>query len=294
LLISAAIGNPAAGRTPSMILTPSATRDLLARLGHQPKRFLGQNFLVDGNIVRKSLELAEITAGDRVVEVGPGLGTLTSALLEAGAEVWAVEKDRQLHAHLAESLIPLFPSTFHLVEGDAVELPLAGLAVQNASPFKVVANLPYAISTPWIDAVLNGPLPSRLVLMLQQEAALRYTAQPGSKQFSAISIFLQSAYSIAPGHKVASNCFFPKPDIESYLLNLSLKPDPVIFPADLKQAIRGCFQQRRKQIGPQVRERLPAYADRWLANLTAAGYSSQSRAEQIPVAIWTQLFRPLV
>ena len=83
-----------------MPLSFSATRDLLASLGHQPKRFLGQNFLVDGNIVRKSLDLAAVAAGDTVVEVGPGLGTLTSALLDAGAEVWAVEKDRTLHAHL--------------------------------------------------------------------------------------------------------------------------------------------------------------------------------------------------
>src|ERR1700712_4229121 len=98
-----------------MPLSPSATRELLARLGHQPKRFLGQNFLVDGNIVRKSLELAEIRPGDAVVEIGPGLGTLTSALLEAGAEVWAVEKDRTLHAHLTETLAVQFPGRFHLL-----------------------------------------------------------------------------------------------------------------------------------------------------------------------------------
>src|SRR3954463_13494889 len=102
----------------SMPLTPTATRDLLASLGHQPKRFLGQNFLVDGNIVRKSLDLAAVRAGDAVVEVGPGLGTLTEALLEAGASVWAVEKDRTLHAHVEETLAPRFGSTFHLVEGD--------------------------------------------------------------------------------------------------------------------------------------------------------------------------------
>src|SRR5512141_2855277 len=98
-----------------MPLTPSSTRDLLAQLGHQPKRFLGQNLLVDGNIVRKSLELAGVRAGDAVVEIGPGLGTLTSALLEAGAEVWAVEKDRALHAHLSATLVPQFPATFHLL-----------------------------------------------------------------------------------------------------------------------------------------------------------------------------------
>src|SRR4051812_10536321 len=102
-----------------MPLTPTSTRELLTQLGHQPKRFLGQNFLVDGNIVRKSLELAGIQPGDTVVEIGPGLGTLTSALLEAGAIVWAVEKDRTLHEHLTESLLPKFSSTFHLLEGDA-------------------------------------------------------------------------------------------------------------------------------------------------------------------------------
>src|SRR5690606_10330680 len=117
----------------TMPLSPTATRDLLAQLGHQPKRFLGQNFLVDGNIVRKSLELAGVRAGDTVVEIGPGLGTLTEALLEAGANVWAVEKDRTLHQHLTETLLPRFPTTFHLLEGDAVEHPLAGLPADSAA-----------------------------------------------------------------------------------------------------------------------------------------------------------------
>src|SRR4051812_26280348 len=141
-----------------MPLSPSATRDLLAQLGHTPKRFLGQNFLVDGNIVRKSLELAEVRASDVVVEVGPGLGTLTTALLETGAEVWAVEKDRALHAHLETGLQARFPQRFYLLEGDAVEHPLAGLSFPPDSSasanFKIVANLPYAIATPWLDEVL--------------------------------------------------------------------------------------------------------------------------------------------
>src|SRR5215211_6584284 len=132
-----------------MPLSPTATRELLTRLGHSPKRFLGQNFLVDGNIVRKSLELADVHAGDTVVEVGPGLGTLTTALLESGTDVWAVEKDRTLHAHLEAELAPRFPARFHLLEGDAVERPLAGLPVAPPD-FKIVANLPYAIATPWL------------------------------------------------------------------------------------------------------------------------------------------------
>lgn len=270
-----------------MPLTPSATRELLARLGHQPKRFLGQNFLVDGNIVRKSLELGQVKAGDAVVEVGPGLGTLTSALLEAGAEVWAVEKDSTLAAHLRATLGERFPRALHLLEGDAVDHPLAGLPPERSAAFRIVANLPYAISTPWMDAVLSGPLPDRLVLMLQQEAAQRYVAAPGSKQFGAISIFVQSAFAPDRGHRVGAGCFYPAPDVESMLLNLARRAQPFVFPAEAKAVIRAIFQQRRKQIGSLLRDRLPAgAAAAWLAELVGAGLGPTARAEQIPVALW--------
>ncbi len=279
-----------------MPLSPSATRDLLASLGHLPKRFLGQNFLVDGNIVRKSLELAEVRPGDTVVEVGPGLGTLTTALLEAGAEVWAVEKDRNLHAHLSATLVPHaeFGPRFHLLEGDAVEHPLAALpssvsARPTSAPpleFKVVANLPYAIATPWLDGVLSGPLPMRMVLMLQQEAAQRYAAQPGTKSFGAISVFLQAAYEVAPGHKVGPGCFHPRPDVDSYLINLVRRPAPYVFPAPVKAVIRACFQQRRKQIGALLRTHAPAAAASARELLLADGLSEQARPEALPVAWW--------
>jgi 16S rRNA (adenine1518-N6/adenine1519-N6)-dimethyltransferase len=273
-----------------MPLTPTETRDLLARLGHLPKRYLGQNFLVDGNIVRKSLELAAVRSGDAVVEVGPGLGTLTAALLATGAEVWAVEKDRTLHAYLAETLALQFPDRLHLLEGDAVELPLAGLpAARAAAGFKIVANLPYAISTPWMDAVLAGPLPERMVLMLQLEAAERYAARPGTKDFGAISVFLQAAFAVAPGHKVAAACFHPRPDIDSCLLHLVRQPAPFVFPPAVKALIRGCFQQRRKQIGALLRRHLPDGGAAWLARLAAAGLSPQARPEQIPMELWCRL-----
>jgi 16S rRNA (adenine1518-N6/adenine1519-N6)-dimethyltransferase len=267
-------------------LSPTATRDLLAQLGHQPVHRFGQNFLVDGNIVRKSLALAEVAAGDTVVEIGPGLGTLTSALLEAGAVVWAVELDGVLHDHLAATLGPRYPDTFHLLRGDAVEHPLAGLA---GGSFKVVANLPYAIATPWLDVVLSGPLPTRLVLMLQQEAAERYAALPGTKSFGAISIFLQAAYDVAPGHKVAAACFHPRPDIESRLLHLVRKPEPFVFSPEQRLLIRSCFQQRRKQIGALLRERLPDQGAGFLEHLRAGGYSSQARPEAIPADLWRRI-----
>lgn len=275
-----------------MPLSPTATRDLLARLGHQPKRFLGQNFLVDGNIVRKSLELAGVQAGDTVVEVGPGLGTLTSALLDAGADVWAVEKDQHLAAHLREALAPAHPTTLHLLEADALDHPLADLPATAAGNFKIVANLPYAISTPWMDAVLGGPLPARMVLMLQLEAAQRYMAAAGTKAFGAISIFLQSAYDIAPGHRVAAACFHPRPDVDSYLLHLVRKPEPYVFAPATKALIRGCFQQRRKQLGSLLRQRLPDGGAAWLADLARAGLGPETRPEAVPVERWRSLAAP--
>ena len=273
-----------------MPLSPSATRELLSQLGHHPKRALGQNFLVDGNIVRKSLELAGVVPGDVVVEIGPGLGTLTSALLEAGAEVWAVERDASLAAYLRDRLLPSYPDRLHLLEADAVEHPRAALPDERAAAgFKVVANLPYAISTPWMDAMLHAPLPARMVLMLQQEAAQRYAASPGSKQFGAISIFLQSAFTLAPGHKVAAGCFHPRPEVESYLLHLVRRPDPYLFPSAVRQLIRACFQQRRKQIGALLRGKVPDDGQDWVRGLAAEGLDARARPEEIPVHAWQRL-----
>ncbi len=272
-----------------MPLSFSATRELLVSLGHQPKRFLGQNFLVDGNIVRKSLDLAEVRPRDTVVEIGPGLGTLTAALLDAGAAVWAVEKDRTLHSHLEATLAtrPEFAGRFHLLEGDAVEHPLAALPVERAAAgFKIVANLPYAIATPWLDGVLSGPLPTRMVLMLQQEAAQRYAAQPGTKSFGAISVFLQAAFDNAPGHKVGPGCFHPRPDVDSYLINLVRRPEPYVFGPAVKAIVRACFQQRRKQIGALLRTHAPAHAADARELLHAAGLSEQARPEALPVSWW--------
>lgn len=273
-----------------MPLSPSDTRALLAQLGHFPKRALGQNFLVDGNIVRKSLELAQVRPGDAVVEIGPGLGTLTAALLAAGADVWAVERDASLHAYVEKTLVAQFSQTLHLLLGDAMEAPLAGLPPEKAERgFKIVANLPYAISTPWMDAVLSGPLPERLVLMLQREAADRYAARHGTKHFGAISIFLQSAYDLAPGHAVAAACFHPRPEVDSYLLHLVRKPAPVRFSETSKKLIRVLFQQRRKQLGSLLRDRLADQGAAFLAVLREHGLGPQARPEEVPVSVWPRL-----
>lgn len=269
-----------------MPLSPSQTRALLEQLGHRPKKQLGQNFLIDGNIVRKSLELAAIQAGDQVVEIGPGLGTLTLALLDAGAEVHAVEKDPTLGDYV-ERLAGDRPN-FHLVKGDALDFPRGSLPTA-ARDYKIVANLPYAISTPWMAEVLQGQLPSVMTLMLQKEAAHRYAAQAGSKQFGAISIFLHAAFDILPGHDVSASCFYPKPDVGSALLHLKRRGQPYRFSPEGGALVREVFQQRRKQIASLLRRSSSPTAERWLALLPELRIPSNSRAEQIPVKSWIAL-----
>ncbi len=336
-----------------MPLTPTQTRAQLVQLGVSPRPRLGQNFLTDGNIVRKSLELAEIAPGDVVVEIGPGLGTLSAALLAAGAEVFAVEIDRMLHAHLEQTLVAAHPKKFHLLEGDAVEFPRAGLGEKSAalgkdtaseagtplrgvradedervgngrlgeaslpqaapslpypslpqssqSPraYKVVANVPYAISTPWLDALLSGPLPERMVLMLQRESAERFTAPPNTPERGAISIFVEAAYERQPGHPVSRTCFYPVPKVDSVLLCLVRRTFPRVFQAATKKFIRELFTHRRKQLGALVRQLtgkpeaphapLAEHATQWLARLPALGTDSHARPEAVPLAAWLAL-----
>ncbi|EDY83434.1 dimethyladenosine transferase [Verrucomicrobiia bacterium DG1235] len=268
-----------------MPLSPSQTRELLEQLGHRPKKQLGQNFLIDGNIVRKSLELAQVTPGDHVVEIGPGLGTLTRALLDAGAIVHAVEFDPTLGAHVAR--LAADSPNLHLIKGDALDHPLGDLPPDTE--YKIVANLPYAISTPWMAAVLESQLPSVMTLMLQKEAAQRYAAKAGTKQFGAISIFLHAAFDILPGHDVSGSCFYPKPDVGSTLLHLRRKTTPHRFHPESIQLIREVFQQRRKQISSLLRKAKTDAATRWLNSLTNIGIDPTARPEQIDAEKWIQL-----
>lgn len=272
-----------------MPLSPSATRELLDQLEHLPNKKLGQNFLVDGNIVRKSIEMAEIGLNSQVVEIGPGLGTLTKAVLSTGAALWAVERDSTLAEHIRQNVLPNQPR-LHFTEGDCLDYPRAGLSTEAAKAgFKIVANLPYAVSTPWMDAVLSGPLPERMVLMLQKEAGDRYAAPHGSKTFGAISIFLQSAYQVHSKHLVSAQCFHPAPKVDSMLLRLDRKSDAIRFSTAARKCIRDIFTQRRKQLGALCKKSDYTSASTWFENLTRRGFSPTARPEEIPVLEWEAL-----
>ena len=285
--------------------TPTLKRKVHEKKDQFPKKKLGQNFLIDGNIVRKSIELAELSADSCVVEIGPGLGTLTKAILNSGASLWTVERDttlaEYLRVHFSDELnltpimngdSPAKQAILQLIEGDCLDYPIAGLPEAMAvTGYKIVANLPYAVSTPWMDAIIASKLPERMVLMLQKEAGDRYTAPHGSKTFGAISIFLQSAFKVHSKQLISAQCFYPAPKVDSILLRLDRRTEVIHFNLAARECIRRIFTQRRKQLGALCKNDSQAGALIWFNELLKNGVSPTVRPEELAIEHWQSITR---
>lgn len=270
--------------------TLSTTQQLLKELKKIPNKRLGQNFLVDKNIISKSLSLTPLQAGETIVEIGPGLGALTKLLLEKGLNVYAIEKDSTFYQFLKTTLGAHYPKTFHLLLGDAIDFPLAGLPVTETN-YKIIANLPFNISTPWMQKALQGPLPSELILFLQLEAAERFMAVPGTSNGGAISLFIAGAFDVVSKHKVGAHAFYPKPAVDSMVLHLRKKQKPFCFHEKTQVIIRNIFNYRRKQIQGIIRTMLKDHPELrlWLDNLEKNGRPLTIRPEAIPFNFWKDL-----
>ena len=277
-----------------MPLSPSETTAILNRLGHLPKKKLGQNFLIDGNIVDKSIQLANLPPSGNVVEIGPGLGTLTRKLLEAGQTVHAVELDRRLADNLENTETEAVSSQkLTITRGDAVKLPLGSLP-ESVNQYAIVANLPYAISSAWLESVLSTEnLPKRMVLMMQREAVDRIWAKPGSKEYHALSIFISNSYQLTERHAVSRQCFFPSPAVDSTLLRMDLSESAFLFSDKSRNLIRKIFTQRRKQLGSIAKKEDPATGSIIIEWLNAIGYPTCERAEKIEPKKWQYLAKML-
>ena len=273
-----------------MPLSPSETTSLLEHIGHLPKKKLGQNFLIDGNIVEKSLQLADLPVSGDVVEIGPGLGTLTRKLLDAGQTVHSVEIDYRLAENIEEiEAEAIQQGKLILSRADAVKMPLGSLP-DSVTNYAIVANLPYAISSAWLESVLNTQrLPKRMVLMMQKEAVERIWAKPGTKEYHALSIFISNTYQLTEKHAVSRKCFYPAPAVDSMLIRMDLKEDAFLFSSSTRALIRKIFTQRRKQLGSLARKEEPKIKEIILQWLVVAEHPSSSRPEQIPSSDWRRL-----
>lgn len=230
------------------LTAPGTVRQLLNAHGIRIKKRLGQNFLVDRNILQKIVAAAELEADDTVLEVGPGLGALTQALAERAGRVVAVEIDEQLIPVLHKTLAA-YPNVT-IVHADALRLDLGSL-VPGAAKVKVVANLPYYITSPLLMHFLEADLPlERLVVMVQAEVAERLQAAPGSKAYGALTVAVQYRAEVTRVAKVPRTVFLPQPGVDSAILCLRLRPYPV-RPKDeglFFAVVRAAFAQRRKTL----------------------------------------------
>jgi 16S rRNA (adenine1518-N6/adenine1519-N6)-dimethyltransferase len=266
-------------------LTARQLSDLLTTHGLRPSRALGQNFVIDPNTVRRIVRLAETGPGDRVIEIGPGLGSLTVALAEAGAQVTAVEIDDRLIPVLNAVLGSL---PVRVVQGDALRMNWADLLGPEAG-WVLVANLPYNIATPVIATLLDEvPVVDRLVIMVQSEVAERLVARPGHREYGAVSVKVAYWAEANVVARVPPTVFVPRPKVESALVSIRRRPAPAVDPARvdpelLFRLVRAGFSKRRKML----RRALAGLASPQA--FEAAEVRPDSRAENLDVYAWGRL-----
>jgi 16S rRNA (adenine1518-N6/adenine1519-N6)-dimethyltransferase len=266
---------------------------MLASRGLRPNQRFGQNFLVDPALLQAIPQDAKVQAGDAVLEIGPGAGALTAALLAVGAQVFAVELDHGLFAWLEESFADALDSgQLQLVQGDALgKDPLLHPKVEEwwakYSQAKVVANLPYSISGPFL-----GRLPGRSMqgacLLLQKEMAEKAVGATG-KSVGPLSIRLALSFHAQMGRRLPPEVFWPRPKVDSAFLHLQPRADAPSQAEQtlLKEMLSGAFQQRRKKVLPRLRSAYPLAADA----LTAQGVASDDRPETVSPALWLAAVR---
>jgi 16S rRNA (adenine1518-N6/adenine1519-N6)-dimethyltransferase len=266
--------------------TPGQLRRLLRDEGLRPRRALSQNFLTDPDALDAIVAAAELRPGDRVVEIGPGLGVLTRRLLAAGASVIAVELDPRLADYLRRELdgVP----RFELIEADALSIHPRDV-VPNAAPFKLVANIPYHITSPLLHAFLEGERPPELtVLLVQLEVAERVAAPPG--QMSYLSVFAQNVAEAQVVARVPAAAFEPAPDVDSAILRLRRRETPEIGPGPRREPfyrlVQAGFRQRRKQLHNALGRELPIPRDELEAAFAGCGIDSERRPQTLSVAEW--------
>ncbi|NLB42760.1 MAG: 16S rRNA (adenine(1518)-N(6)/adenine(1519)-N(6))-dimethyltransferase RsmA [Clostridiales bacterium] len=234
------------------LTSPKYLKELLSRHGFHFSKSLGQNFLIDENILQKIIKGANISPHDKVLEIGPGVGTLTSAIAKQGAEVIAVELDRDLLPIMEETLEE-YPNA-KVIHGDILKLDLNQLIQDNFQDthFKVVANLPYYITTPIVMRFLEEELSyTSITVMIQKEVAQRMAARPDSKEYGALSVAVQFYTQPRIIGKVPAGVFMPQPKVDSMIITLEKRNKPAVdvnSSAHFFQVVKAVFAQRRKTL----------------------------------------------
>lgn len=269
-----------------MTLSRPAAKDLLEGAGLRAKRALGQNFVVDPNTVRRIARLSGAGPGVRVVEVGAGLGSLTIALAETGAEIIAIEVDADLVPILEANVAGL--ANVRVVHADAMTLSWEGLLGAGEANWMLVANLPYNVATPLVADILDGvPQVSKMLVMVQREVAERFVARPSTPAYGAVSVKTAWWADARIVGQVPASVFLPRPNVESSLVEIVRHPvpDSSIDTEALFSLVRQGFAKRRKMLRGSLAGRVED------AQFAAADVAPTARAEELDVAAWVRLAR---
>lgn len=267
------------------LTSPREVRALLDALGHRPNKGLGQNYLIDANILDLIAATAQVAPDDAVLEIGPGLGALTERLLPQARAVTCIEKDPTMAAYLRTRF-----SGFTLIEADALTVDLDALFAGGIT--KVAANLPYSVASRLMVDIAECPhRPERMALTIQKEVADRLTAPPGNRHYGVLGILTGVFYENTLVKKISPTCFLPPPKVWSAVVQMRRRAEPAVSDAVypvLKRLVKTCFSQRRKQIGTTLRKEAGGPVD---AVLSSAGIEPSERPEVIGIERWAALAR---
>ncbi len=283
------------------IATPSRTKDILARHGFSFKKSLGQNFLIDPNILQRITETAELTKETGVIEIGPGIGALTEHLARSAGKVVAFEIDQRLLPILDETLAPYDNVT--VINEDVLKADVKGVVEREFAGFDrlmVVANLPYYVTTPIIMKLLEDKIPvNGFVVMLQKEVGDRISARPSSKEYGSLSIAVQYYTEASIAFIVPKTVFMPPPNVDSAIIKLDVRSKPAVSVEDedfFFLVTRTSFAQRRKTILNNLVNGLPEGKEKKEAiteALEEAGIEPSRRGETLSLAEFAALAKAL-
>lgn len=278
----------------SALATPSATVEVLKRHGLYTKKSLGQHFLVDDNVVGRILALAELMGDETVLEIGPGIGTLTVALCRAASSVVAIERDAELGPALAETTATC--ARLAVIHADAVGVGAEEVSAPFGPPSALVANLPYQIAATVVLRFFEV-LPSlqQATVMVQSEVADRMAATPGSKAYGSYTVKLRMHAGAAGRFQVPPGCFLPPPRVDSAVIRLERRAmsESASVIAAASRVADAAFAQRRKTVRNSLRATLPVPGEALDAALVSAGVDGRLRAETFEPETFVALAREL-
>ncbi len=279
------------------------TRAIMEKYGIRTKKSFGQNFLTDLNVLKNIVEAADITANDNVIEIGPGIGALTEQLAQAAGEVLALEIDQDLIPVLKEVLSPY--DNVKVINQDVLQANLPELIKKEfkdpSRPIKVVANLPYYITSPILMNLLASPVEwATICVMMQKEVAQRLTAKPGTKQYGALTLAIEYQMQAKIAFDVSRKVFVPSPNVDSAIVVLTPRTNPLpVQPFDKQKLfgfIRGCFAHRRKSLWNNLQSVIgkdPVVKEKMTAVLTQLDISPQIRPEKLTLEQFIELANAL-